>query len=135
MFHSSSETILSLLNLDVLRDFLAGTFGFIGILVISMGVIKGIYLFALQFFRKENLLMQIRIELGQHLALGLEFLIGKDIVDTIIDPSWDDLGKLGAIIVIRTILSIFLTRELKDMEEEFTMERKIEKSLKKRTVN
>lgn len=77
--------------------------------------------------------MEIRIELGQHLALGLEFLVGKDIVDTIIDPSWEDLGKLGAIIIIRTVLSIFLARELKEVEEEMTMEEKIEKNQKRKS--
>lgn len=128
----SSDPILSFLSVDFLREYLAGAFGFLGILVITMGVIKGVYLFVAQYFRRENYLMEIRIELGQHLALGLEFLVGKDIVDTIIDPSWEDLGKLGAIIIIRTILSIFLARELKEVEEELTMEQKIEHASRKK---
>ena len=33
-------------------------------------------------------------------------------------PSWDHLGKLGAIAVIRTFLNFFLTRELKEEEQE-----------------
>ena len=133
MLHGSSTTLSSFLSLDLLREYLAAIFGFLGILVITMGVVKGIYLFILQYFKKENYLMEIRIELGQHLALGLEFLVGKDIVDTIIDPSWEDLGKLGAIIIIRTILSIFLARELKEVEEEMTMEEKIEKNQKRKS--
>ncbi|PIR49316.1 hypothetical protein COU79_05570 [Candidatus Peregrinibacteria bacterium CG10_big_fil_rev_8_21_14_0_10_54_7] len=64
----------------------------------------------------------IRIELGKHLALGLEFLVGKDIVESIVHPTWNDLGKLGAIIALRTVVTVFLSRELKEVEEELKVE-------------
>ena len=44
-----------------------------------------------------------------------EFQLGADILSTAISPSWDQIGKLGAIAVIRTALNFFLSRE---MEEE-----------------
>ena len=55
----------------------------------------------------------IRIKLGSYLVLALEFFIAGDIVKTIITPTWEGLGVLGAIVVIRTILSYFLTKDLK----------------------
>jgi uncharacterized membrane protein len=55
----------------------------------------------------------IRIKLGSYLVLALEFFIAGDIVKTIITPSWESLGILGAIVVIRTILSYFLTKDIK----------------------
>jgi len=55
----------------------------------------------------------IRLKLGSYLVLALEFFIASDIVKTIVTPSWEGLGILGAIIVIRTILSFFLTRDIK----------------------
>ena len=55
----------------------------------------------------------IRIKLGSYLVLALEFFIAGDIVKTIITPTWQSLGILGAIVVIRTILSYFLTKDLK----------------------
>jgi len=55
----------------------------------------------------------IRIRLGSYLVLALEFFIAGDIVKTIITPTWQSLGILGAIVVIRTILSYFLTKDLK----------------------
>ncbi|MCM8761629.1 MAG: DUF1622 domain-containing protein, partial [Candidatus Omnitrophica bacterium] len=55
----------------------------------------------------------VRVKLGSYLVLGLEFFIAGDIVKTIITPTWESLGMLGAIVVIRTILSYFLTKDLK----------------------
>jgi len=63
-----------------------------------------------------------RNELGHYLSLGLEFLIGADILKTAISPTWEDLGQLAAIVGIRTILNFFLLKELD------------EKSLKKRNL-
>jgi uncharacterized membrane protein len=55
----------------------------------------------------------IRIKLGSYLVLALEFFIASDIIKTIITPTWEGLGILGAIVVIRTVLSYFLTKDLK----------------------
>lgn len=55
----------------------------------------------------------IRIRLGSYLVLALEFFIAGDIIKTITTPTWQGLGILGAIVVIRTILSYFLTKDLK----------------------
>ena len=87
----------------------------------SLVVIYGIFVSLLEFIKKEivaraeavSLNEAIRIRLGSYLVLGLEFFIAGDIVKTIITPTWDSLGMLGAIVVIRTILSYFLTRDLK----------------------
>ncbi len=54
----------------------------------------------------------IRYEIGFHLLLGLEFLIAADIVRTIIKPSLDELAILGGIVVIRTVISYFLGKEI-----------------------
>ena len=55
----------------------------------------------------------IRIGLGSYLVFGLEFFIAGDIIKTIITPTWESIGMLGTIVVIRSILSFFLTRDLK----------------------
>ena len=57
---------------------------------------------------------EIRLTLARFLALALEFQLGADILSTAIAPSWDQIGKLGAIAVIRTGLNYFLTREMKE---------------------
>ena len=55
---------------------------------------------------------EIRLLLSRFLALALEFQLGADILSTAIAPSWDQIGKLGAIAFIRTVLNYFLTREM-----------------------
>ena len=55
-----------------------------------------------------------RLTLARYLALALEFQLGADILSTAIAPSWDQIGKLGAIAVIRTGLNYFLMREMKE---------------------
>lgn len=54
----------------------------------------------------------IRLTLGSYLVLALEFFIASDIIKTVITPSWESLGMLGAIIIIRTVLSYFLTKDV-----------------------
>ncbi|MDQ1524971.1 MAG: hypothetical protein QOE47_2895, partial [Pyrinomonadaceae bacterium] len=59
-----------------------------------------------------------RLTLARYLALALEFQLGADILSTAIAPSWDQIGKLGAIAVIRTGLNYFLMREMKQERGE-----------------
>ncbi len=87
----------------------------------SLITIWGIIIVLLEFVKKELFCREdcikrnelIRIKLGSYLVLALEFFIASDIIKTIITPSWEGLGILGAIVVIRTILSYFLTKDLK----------------------
>ena len=58
----------------------------------------------------------IRHQLGSYLLLGLEFLIAADVIRTIRDPSLEEVAILAAIVVIRTVISFFLNREMADLE-------------------
>lgn len=46
------------------------------------------------------------------ILLALEFALAADIARTAIAPTWDDIGQLAAIAVIRTALNFFLERDL-----------------------
>lgn len=59
--------------------------------------------------------VQIKIEVGYYLLLGLEFLIASDIIDTILNPSFNDLGILAGTVFIRTSLSFFLNKEIESV--------------------
>ena len=69
----------------------------------------------------------IRLELGLALALSLEFLLAADIVATAVSPSWDAIGKLGAITGIRIVLNFFLQKEVQELETK-TQQHKISSS-------
>jgi len=46
------------------------------------------------------------------LMLGLEFELGADVIRTAISPTWTDIGQLGAIATIRTVLNYFLEKDV-----------------------
>jgi uncharacterized membrane protein len=54
---------------------------------------------------------------GMWLLLGLEFALAADIVASVVSPTWQDIGELGAIAVIRTFLNYFLERDLENAEK------------------
>ena len=62
-----------------------------------------------------------RLTLARFLVLALEFQLAADVLATAVAPSWTQIGKLGAIAVIRTALNYFLAREIKE-EEKTTSE-------------
>jgi uncharacterized membrane protein len=53
-----------------------------------------------------------RLHFGKWLTLALEFELAADILRTAVAPTWDEIGKLAAIIVLRTVLNFFLQQEI-----------------------
>jgi len=89
-----------------------------GAIIIGLGVIAAIYQFARSLMPPQlESYNRIRLTLARYLALALEFQLGADILSTAIAPTWDQIGKLGVIAVIRTTLNFFLTREMKEERE------------------
>lgn len=87
-----------------------------GAIIIAIGVVLAFVQFVKVLTSgKSKGYNEIRLLLARYLALALEFQLGADILSTAISPSWDQIGKLGAIAIIRTALNFFLSRE---MEEE-----------------
>jgi uncharacterized membrane protein len=84
-----------------------------GAIVIAAGVIVSFILWVLSELRLRAVSYEaIRLTLGRFLALGLEFQLGADILGTAVSPSWSEIGKLGAIAGIRTVLNYFLAQDL-----------------------
>lgn len=90
----------------------------LGIVIVGLGTVavEGIKIFSSKKKSLFESLNHIRLKLGLYLLLALEFLIAKDVILTIFDPSLSDLIILSVIIAIRVILSYFLHRELKDIK-------------------
>ena len=60
---------------------------------------------------------RVFVRFGVWLILGLEFELAADIVRSAISPTWSQIGQLGAIAAIRTVLNYFLERDIKELEE------------------
>lgn len=58
----------------------------------------------------------VRLRLGRWLALALEFELAADILRTAIAPTWNEIGQLAAIVVLRTALNFFLQQEIDKAE-------------------
>ena len=91
----------------------------IGAVIVGVGLCVGAYLWVRTMFtkRSEDYLRTRRV-LSRFLILALEFQLAADILATAAKPSWEQLGRLGAIAVIRTFLNYFLSKEVKEIEEE-----------------
>jgi uncharacterized membrane protein len=86
-----------------------------GALVIGMGLLAAIASWARSLrAHSKDVFIETRLTLARYLALALELQLGADILATTVSPSWDQIGKLAAIAVIRTALNYFLLRELNE---------------------
>ena len=90
----------------------------IGALIVALGVVLAAVLFVRALATRQAAdFNAIRLTLSRYLALALEFQLGADILSTAVAPSWTEIGKLGAIAIIRTVLNYFLSKEMQEEQE------------------
>lgn len=85
-------------------------------LLIGHAIVQAGLRYARNLFIPSQEITVIRLDLGKSLAIALEFLLAADILRTAVAPNWDDIGKLAAIAILRTLLNYFLEREIKSSE-------------------
>jgi uncharacterized membrane protein len=91
----------------------------IGALIIGVGAVVAAYRFVQTLISPSAKgYHRTRLVLSRFLAIALEFQLAADILGTAVAPSWNQLGQLGAIALIRTFLNYFLGREMKEEEEK-----------------
>ncbi len=92
----------------------------VAILFILWGFIKAMFdFFALKIKNRtvsNTDIRSIRCYLGTYLLLGLEIMIVADIIKTVLNQTREELIFLGGIVLIRTILSYFLNKEIEQIE-------------------
>jgi uncharacterized membrane protein len=84
----------------------------IGAAVVVIGIVC--VLVQMAQTRDSRKFSQVRLSLAQFLALALEFQLAADILSTAIAPTWDKIGKLVVIAIIRTALNYFLMKEMSE---------------------
>ena len=95
-----------------------------GALVVALGVGTALVLFARGLLARRGAdFTAVRLVLARYLALALELQLAADILSTAVAPSWERIGQLGAIAVIRTALNFFLSHEMKEEERVTAAER------------
>ena len=101
-------------------EYIARAISYIGVAVVVWGILKGVVALLLAEFHRfrsdaakvAEAEEKLRLSIGYNLILGLEFLIAADIINTIVEPTLEELGILGAIVAIRIVLAYFLGREI-----------------------
>jgi uncharacterized membrane protein len=88
----------------------------IGVAIIVVGALLASSLFLRRGFRGAGWVSayeRFRADLGRGILLGLEFLVAGDIIGTVaVAPTFESLGVLAAIVLIRTFLSFSLAVEI-----------------------
>lgn len=105
-------------QLSVLVGLLEFLFEAVAVLCVATGLLLALKKLVRSLLRQRLENLALRLQLGTWLALALEFQLGADILATTIAPSFESLGKLGAIAAIRTFLNVFLQRELEKEGEK-----------------
>jgi uncharacterized membrane protein len=105
-------------NLTNVFDILYITIGTFGVAIIVWGVVLTVFrLLKLEILRiKQKSIYReretVRHQFASYLLLALEFLIAADIIATVIHPTFEEIATLASIVVIRTVISYFLEKEI-----------------------
>ena len=60
---------------------------------------------------------EVWLQYSRWLIYGLTFQLAADVIETSIAPSWNEIGQLGVIAVIRTFLNFFLEHDITETRE------------------
>jgi uncharacterized membrane protein len=111
--------------------------GSIGISIIFFGTLKGLWT---QIASKRYNFENARFVLSRYLVLGLDFLVAKDIIDTILldtnkagQEAWIDLVRLVVVVSIRIILNHFLEKEIRELKEMNTLGKRFQVQIEPRS--
>lgn len=104
--------------LELIYNFIIRSLELIGIAIILLGVAKMLIISGRCFLRRiryPHLISEIRLILSNYLVLSLEVFIGRDIIETLLDPGMNEFIILAALVLLRTLLAFFLIYEVKKM--------------------
>src|SRR5262249_25583041 len=104
--HSFAETVANACELGA-------------IIILAIGIAEALVRLALGWRTIGDLRLRklIWLRFATNLVLALEFALAADIADTLVAPTWDDIGRLAAIAAIRTVLNYFLGKDIESLGE------------------
>ncbi len=106
--------------LSVLVDGAILLFEFIGVIVIIIAGLKGIY----GYFRRDPL---TRLNLAKGMAMGLEFKLGSEILRTVVVREFSEILIVAGIIALRSALTFLIHWEIKNEEAHDNEEKQPDK--------
>ena len=68
---------------------------------------------------------EMRLALAQGIALSLEFKMGGEVLRTVVVRDWAELGILGAIILLRGLMTFLIHWEIKNEQKALEKEKDV----------
>ncbi len=103
--------------LHIIESFLTYTVEFCTILLELFGVIILVITALKCFFEWIHHDTKVRLDLAKGISISLEFKMGSEVLRTVIVREWEELGILGAVIILRGLLTFLIHWEIKHEEE------------------
>jgi uncharacterized membrane protein len=106
--------------LYVFFEWIAQAVDITGAFIMIWGFLMAVYGFIHALLRKGEAerfrcLQKVRCNLGIKLVFALELMIISDLLQSIVSRSMEDLLMVGALVVIRTVISFFLNKEIEEI--------------------
>ena len=98
--------------LNTVLPYIISVLEIMGVFIVTWSVIKEFWEYIQNTFMKKQLDIQFNLAVG--LATGLEFKMAAEILKTVIIQSLDELYILGAVILLRALMSFLIRFELKE---------------------
>ena len=92
----------------------------IALFVILVGTVEVLFTVARAAFKPlgEQLARRAWLRYSRWLVAGLTFQLAADIIETSVTTSWQTIGRVAAVAVIRTFLNYFLERDVERQQRE-----------------
>jgi uncharacterized membrane protein len=90
------------------------------LLIIVLGTAEVAFKVAIAFFRPmgEVAARAVWLRYARWLVAGLTFQLAADIIETSVSTSWQTIGRVAAVAVIRTFLNYFLEKDLTEAQAD-----------------
>ncbi|MBO5109960.1 MAG: DUF1622 domain-containing protein [Clostridia bacterium] len=100
---------------EIVLPYIISILEIMGILVVAWSAIHAFWEYIQNSFMKKDINLQFHFARG--LAAGLEFKMAAEILKTVIVQDMSELLILGAVILLRAILSLLIHFEMKHSEK------------------
>jgi uncharacterized membrane protein len=101
--------------ISVVAEYAVSAIDGMALLLIAVGTIEMFFTCVRSVFSPSPTGRELRdayLRYARWLIAGLTFQLAMDIIESARAPTWDDIGRLASIAVIRTFLNFFLERDI-----------------------
>ena len=102
--------------LEVIIPYITGALEAIGVFIITLGGIRGVFRFIKNSFNFQD--EDVSIDFAKAMSLSLEFKLAAEIIKTVVIRNLDEFIILAAVAILRVVLTFVLHWELKYAAKE-----------------